>query len=151
MKRGFMNFVVTRLIPDSPGQTAKWYARKYLELGDDLSDAESPDNSLANTLSKQVCEGREPRVRREQIGGVYRYFPVSGSPTSNLSEEVVAQISLSMQELEDIDNLIAVDKFRNRNAAIKWLVTEGIKANRDYLNRVADVRRQIEQIKSEIT
>ncbi len=44
--------------------------------------------------------------------------------------------------------LIALDKFRNESKAIEWLVTEGIKANRNYLNKVADVRKQIEQIET---
>ena len=151
MQRGFTDFVATRLIPNHPGHTASWYAHEYLQLVDD-SDlvAENPEQSLANTLSKQVQTGREKRVRRERIKGVYCFFPVSGSSTSDSSEDIVAQFSLSMQELEDIDNLVAVGKFANRNSAMKWLVTEGIKANRDYLNKAAEVKRQIEQLKKEI-
>ena len=63
---------------------------------------------------------------------------------------IVAQIPLSMQELKDIDNLVAVDKFNNRSDAIKWLVTRGIAANRGYLDEVADTRRQIERLKEEL-
>ena len=155
MKRGFMDFVATRIIPDYPGHTASWYAYEYLQLGDDLdlSDAKHPEQSLANTLSKQVKTGREKRVRRERIKGVYCFFPVSGSSTSNSrnsSVDIFVQFSLSPQELEDIDNLVAVDKFANRNSAMNWLVIEGIKANRNYLNKAAEVKRQIDKLKKEI-
>ena len=61
---------------------------------------------------------------------------------------IVAQIPLSMQELKDIDNLVAVDKFNNRSDAIKWLVMQGIAANRAYLDKVADIRMQIDRLKS---
>ncbi len=62
-------------------------------------------------------------------------------------ENVVTQLSLSTQEVEDIDNLVAVDKFGNRSNAIKWLVVEGIRANRGYLDKVADTRDQIDRLK----
>ena len=115
-----------------------------------LSDSKTPEQSLANTLSKQVQTGKEKRVRRERIGGVYCYFPVSGASASDSSEDVIVQLSLPTQELEDIDNLVAVGKFANRNSTMKWLVMEGIKANRNYLNKAAEVKRQIEQLKKEI-
>jgi len=152
MKRGFMDFVATILIPDFPGATALWYAGRYLEeSGNDGSDAKHPEQSLANTLSKQVKTGREKRVRRERIKGVYCFFPATMPSTSDSSEDIVAQISLSTQELEDIDNLVAVvGKFDNRSSAIKWLVMEGIKANRAYLDRVVDTRNQIERLKREV-
>ncbi|GAI88260.1 unnamed protein product, partial [marine sediment metagenome] len=54
------------------------------------------------------------------------------------------------QELEDIDNLVAVGRFGNRSSAIKWLVTEGIKASRSYLDKVAEARHQIERLKKEV-
>jgi hypothetical protein len=148
MKRGFMNFVTTRIIPDFPGHTALWYAKEYLESFSDGSDAENKVRSLANTLSKQVQTGREKRIRRERIDGVYCFFPVSSKSSSG--EDIVTQFSLSNDEIRDIDNLVAVDKFRNRSDAIKWLVTEGIKANRVYLNKVASTRHQIEQLKRDV-
>ena len=150
MKRGFMDLAVNSIIPAFPGQTALWIAREALAHDSDLSDAENPEASLANTLSKQVQTGREKRIRRERIGGAYHYFCVSGSSHPNSGEDIVAQISLSTQELEDIDSLIAVGKFNNRSDAIKWLVTEGIKANRDYLNKVADTSKQIERLKRDV-
>jgi len=151
MKTGFMDFAATRLIPDNPGQTARWYAREYLQLGNNLSDARNPEESLANTLDKQVREGKELRVRREKIGGRYRFFPASeSSDTTKNTEEIVVQIHLSTQELEDIDNLIAIDKYKSRNDSIKWLVTEGMKANRDYLDKVGNVTKQIEQMKRQV-
>ena len=151
MKRGFMDFVATILIPDFPGATALWYARKYLEeSGGNGSDAKHPEQSLANTLSKQVQTGREKRVRRERIKGVYCFFPASMSSASDSSEDIVVQLSLSTQELEDIDDLVAVGKFNNRSEAIKWLVIEGITANRGYLDKVADTRNQIERLKREV-
>jgi len=146
MKSGFMDFVATHMVPDSPGKTARWYATEYLELGDNLSDAKNPIESLANTLDKQVREEREKRIRRERIGGKYLFFPVGASLQPN-KEDIVAQISLSTQELEDIDNLVAVGKFKSRNNTIEWLVTEGIKSNSNYLDKVADTTRQIEQLK----
>ena len=153
MKSGFMNFVATKLIPDHPGQTARWYAKQYLQLGDNLSTAKNPEESLANTLDKQVRQGREKQVRRERIAGSYCYFPVtqsSNSKNDSTVEDVVVQIRLSKHELKDIDNLIIVDKFKGRSDAIKWLVAEGIKAKRDYLDKVGDVTTQIEQMKRQV-
>ena len=152
MKRWFKDLAVNSRIPAFPGHTAQWIAREALAHDSNLSDSKKdPIASLANTLSKQVQTGREKRVRREQIKGVYCYFPVSMSSASDSSKDIVAQISLSTQELEDIDNLVAVvGKFDNRSSAIKWLVTEGIKASRAYLDKVADARDQIERLKREV-
>lgn len=153
MKSGFMDFVATRLIPDSPGQTARWYAREYLQLGDNLSDAKNPEESLANTLDKQVRQGREKRVRRERIAGSYHFFPVAQSSSSkndSIVEDVVVQIRLSKQELKDIDNLIVIGKFKGRSEAIKWLVAEGVKAKRDYLDKVTEVTTQIDLMKKQV-
>jgi len=153
MKKGFTDFAATTLIPDHPGHIASWYAQEYLQLGNDYSDssdAEHPEQSLANTLSKQVKTGREKRIRRERVKGVYCYFPASMASTPNSSEEIVVQLSLSAQELRDIDNLVAVGKFNTRSNAIRWLLTEGIKSNRTYLDKVADTISQIEQLKKEV-
>ena len=151
MQRGFTDFVATRIIPDHPGHTASWYAREYLKLVDESElVAQNPVQSLTNTLSKQVQTGREKRVRRERIKGIFRYFPISESSTSDASEDIIVQFSLSAQGLEHIDNLVAVGKFANRNDAIKWLVIEGIKSNRNYLNKAAQIKQQIEQLKSRI-
>ena len=153
MKSGFTDFVATRLIPDYPGQTARWYAREYLQLGDKMSDAKNPEESLANTLDKQVREGRETRVRRERVGGKYCYFPAPprlSSLTCSDEENIVVQLSLSKREQDDVKNLIAVDRFKNRNDAIRWLVTEGAKTQRDYLDRVNDIAQQIRQMKKNI-
>ena len=60
------------------------------------------------------------------------------------------RLSLSTQELKDIDNLVAVGKFDNRSSAIKWLIAEGIATNRAYLDKVADARNQIERLKREV-
>ncbi len=150
MKRGFMDLAVNSIIPAFPGHTAKWIASEALAHDSNLSDAKNPIASLANTLNKQVQTGKEKRVRREQIGGIYCYFPVSMSSASGSSEEIIVQLSLSTQELKDIDNLVAVGKFNNRSDAIKWLVIEGIKANRGYLDKVADTKNQIERLKREV-
>ena len=149
MKQGFMDHVATILVPEFPGATALWYAQAYLKEGGS-SDAEYPEQSLANTLSKQVKTGREKRIRRERIKGVYCYFPASITSKPDSNEEIVVQLSLPAKELKDIDNLVAVDKFKNRSYAIRWLVMEGIKANRDYLDKVADTISQIEQLKNEV-
>lgn len=150
MRRGFMNHAATILVPEFPGGTALWYARAYLgEAGSGGSDSKTPEQSLANTLSKQVKTGREKRIRRERVKGVYCYFPVPTASTPDSREEIIVQLSLSVQELKDIDNLVAVDKSKNRSDAIKWLVMEGIKANRTYLDKVADTISQIEQLKKE--
>ena len=155
MRRGFTDYAATILIPDFPGETARWYAEKYLqEPGNTGSDARDKVQSLASTLDKQVREGRERRVRRDRINGLYRFFPASASGEGHQEkggsslENIVAQIPLSMQELKDIDNLVAVDKFNNRSDAIKWLVMQGIAANRAYLDKVADIRMQIDRLKS---
>ncbi len=150
MKRGFMDLAVNSIIPAFPGQTAQWIAREALTHDSDLSDSKTSIASLANTLNKQVQTGRERRVRREFIKGSFCFFLVSMSSTSDSEEEIVVQISLSAQELKNIDNLVAVGKFDNRSTAIKWLVVEGITANRGYLDKVADARNQIECLKREI-
>ena len=153
MKSGFMDFVATRLILDNPGQTARWYAREYLQLGDNLSDAKNPEESLANTLDKQVRQGKESRIRRERIDGKYRFFPViasSGLKDESNTENIVIQISLSQEELTAIDNLITVGRFKNRNGVIKWLVIEGMKTKCDYLDKVTEVTKQIEQMKRQV-
>jgi Arc/MetJ-type ribon-helix-helix transcriptional regulator len=150
MKREFMDLAANSIIPTFPGQTAQWIAGEALAHDSELSDAKNPIVSLANTLSKQVQTGREKRIRRERISGIYRYSPASGSFPSDSIEGVIVQLPLSMQELKDIDNLVAVDKFHNRSDAIKWLVMEGITANRGYLDKVADTRNQIEQLKREV-
>jgi len=149
MKRGFIGHIATILIPEFPGETAQWYAEKYLEeAGEEGSDSKTPVQSLANTLSKQVNEKKEHRIWRKKLNdGKYHYYPISTSPTSDSSEETIVQVSLSVQELKDIDNLVTIDKFNTRSNAIKWLVVEGIKTNRTYLDKVADTISQIEQLK----
>ena len=149
MKRGFMDLAV-EIVKTYPGLTALEIAREALDFSSDLSDAKNKEQSLASTLNKQVQTGQEKRIRRERIRGKYCYFPVSMPPASGSSEDIIVQFSLSTQELEDIDNLVAVDKFHNRNEAIKWLVTEGIVANRGYLDKVAEARNQIERLKREV-
>jgi Arc/MetJ-type ribon-helix-helix transcriptional regulator len=150
MKSGFMEFVATRLVPDHPGQTERWYAKEYLQLGSNLSDAKNPEESLANTLAKQVREGREPRIKRIRKGGKYLYFPASMTYIPDTGVEVIIQLSLSEQELKNIENLVSVGKFNNRDNAIKWLLQEGIKANNNYLDKVANTIRQIESLKKEV-
>jgi len=152
MKSGFTDFVATRLIPDHPGHTARWYAREYLRIGGKLSDAKNPEESLANTLDKQVREGREKRVRRERVDGRNCFFPAAATLSSltGSEESIVVQITLTKKDQDDINNLIAVDRFKNRNDAIRWLVTEGIKTQRDYLDRVNDIAKQIQQMKKKI-
>ncbi len=151
MRQGFMEHVATVLIPEFPGETALWYARAYLqEAGRDGSDSKTPEQSLANTLSKQVQTGKEKRIRRERIRGVYCYFPASARTTPDSSEEIIVQLSLLAKELQDVDNLVTVDKFKTRSNAVRWLVMEGIKANRAYLQKVADTVNQIEQLKKEV-
>lgn len=153
MKSGFTDFVATRLIPDHPGHTARWYAREYLRIGGKLSDAKNPEESLTNTLDKQVREGREIRVRRERVDGRNCFFPAAAtlsSLTGSDEESIVVQIMLPKQEQNDINNLIAVDRFKNRNDAIRWLVTEGTKSQRAYLDRVNDTAQQIQQMKKTV-
>jgi Arc/MetJ-type ribon-helix-helix transcriptional regulator len=107
--------------------------------------------SLASTLNKQIQTELERRVWRKKLNdGLYHYFPASMLPTSGSSEEIAVQFSLTVQELKDIDNLVAVNKFKNRSDAIKWLITEGVKANRAYLDKVADTRNQIEHLKKDL-
>jgi len=151
MKQGFMEHAATILILGFPGQTAQWYAKTYLkEAGHDGSDAKNPVQSLANTLSKQVQTGREKRIKRERIKGVYCYFPVSIASTPDSREEIIAQLSISAQVLRDINNLVALGKVFTRNDAITWLVLQGIKAKRPYLDKLASVRNRIELLKKEV-
>ncbi len=150
MKRGFMDLAVT-IIQEYPGKTARDVAQEALDSSSDFSDSKDPIQSLASTLNKQVQTGLEQRVWRKKINGVYRYFPASTASTQDSVAETVIQLSLTGQELEDIDNLVAVGKSANRNIAVKWLLTEGIKANRNYLDKVADTKNQIERLKKEIS
>lgn len=147
-----MKHVATVLVPDFPGETALWYAKAYLnEAGEEGSDSKTKEQSLANTLNKQVKEGREKRIWRKKLNdGKYHYFPVSMTPTQDSATETIIQLSVTKQELEDIDNLVTVGKYANRNTAVKWLVEEGIKANRTYLDKVKDTVKQIEQLKNGI-
>ena len=149
MKRGFMDLAVT-IIENFPGLTAIEVAREARDSGIVSSDAKNPEQSFATTLNKQVQTGLEKRIRRERINGVYRYFLTSAPSTSESSEEIVVQFSLPAQELKDIDNLVTVGKFGNRSSAIRWLVMEGIKANRPFLDKVADTKNQIERLKREV-
>ena len=149
MKRGFMDLAVV-IIKETPGLTAQEVAREALDFNSNLSDAQNPEQSLASTLNKQVQTGLEKRIRREHIKGVYRYFLASAPSTSDSNEEIVVQLSLPAQALEDIDNLVAVGKFDNRSSAIRWLTLEGVKANRAYLDKVADTKKQIDHLKRDI-
>ena len=156
MTRGFMDFVATILIPDFPGETSKWYAEKYLYESGNNSDAKDPVQSLANTLEKQVREGRDKRIMRIRIDGhgPYRFFPTQKSDEGRL-ENIAVQISLSKKDLEGIDNLVALGnfnnkKFTNRKDVIQWLVEEAIKANSSSFCKVADVIEQIEKLKRSV-
>lgn len=153
MKRGFMDLAV-KIIQAQPGMTASEVAQEVLDIFsghlNDITDAKNPEQSLANTLNKQVQTGLETRIRRERVGGLYKYFPAVTPSSSGSAEEVVVQLSLATQELENVDNLVAVGKFENRSKAIKWLVAEGIKTNRTYLDKVADTKKQIERLRNGI-
>jgi len=121
MKKGFMEWLRGGYIQAFPGLTAEEYAADGYEEGYVQSDAKDPVFSLASTLMQQVRDGKEPHIRREQIGGKYRYFPVLGAPTITSSENIAFQISLSKQEWQSIDNLVTDGKFRNRNEVVEWL------------------------------
>ncbi|MFC1916704.1 hypothetical protein ACFLX1_01040 [Chloroflexota bacterium] len=138
------------IIKEYPGLSASEVAREALDYSSDLSDAKNAEQSFATTLNKQVQTGHEKRIRRERVGGLYRYFPASMPADSDSNGEIFAQISLPKDRLKDIDNLVAVDKFNNRSDAVKWLVIEGIKTNRAYLDKVADTRQQIDKLRREV-
>ncbi len=147
MKTGFMDFAATRIIPEMPGHTARWYANEYLQLGSNLSDAKDTIASLANTLEKQVRTGREKRVRREHVNGKYMFYP---AVQKAIEEYVSIHLPLSTSDHQDISNLIEVGKFKNIDESIEWLVSEGIKNNRDYLDRLSKISAQIESLKKQI-
>jgi hypothetical protein len=150
MRRGFMDFVATRIIPDHPGETAEYYAREYLEIaGKDGSDAKNPIQSLANTLSKRVGTGGEKRVRRERIGGIYRYFPAmpSSAGVEPHLKDIAIQISLCPEELEILDNFVAVGKFTTRGHVLTWLAREGIRARHADIEKVESIIKQIDELK----
>ena len=157
MKLGFMDFVRAILIPEFPGQTANWYAEKFLDEKGQISESKTPKQSLANTLRKQVQLDWEPTIRREQIKGIYHYFPVERNEIqqqTNLpkksEEDLIVQLTLSNEILKDINNLVEVGKFKNRTDAIKWLIIEGIHVKRSYLDKVEQTRKEIERIKKEL-
>jgi hypothetical protein len=150
MKRGFMDYVVT-LMPDCPGQTAKWWAKGYLASGRG-SDAKDKVQSLASTLSKQVRTGKVSSIRRERVGGVYCYFPArtrTAEEAPNL-QDVAFQIAMSSEELEILDSFVFVGKFRNRSEVLAWFAREGFKARQDDIEKVANIRKQIEELKRSI-
>ena len=121
MKKGFMRWV-RDYIQSFPGLTAEEYSLDALEYEYARSDAGDSVGSLATTLHKQVREGKEPLIRRDKIGDKYRFFPVKGVPITTPSENIAVQISLSKQELREVDNLVTKGKFHNRSEAIEWLV-----------------------------
>jgi hypothetical protein len=149
MKRGFMDLAVT-IIQEYPGLSSSEVAKEALDFNSSLSDSKDPVQSLASTLNKQVQTGLEKRIFRKKVNGIYRYFSTKESIKDSVAETFI-QLSLTKRELEDIDNLIAVGRFTNRNNSVKWLLMEGIKANRNYLDKVADTKNQIERLKREIT
>jgi hypothetical protein len=149
MKRGFMDVAAT-IVKEYPGLTAKEVAAEALDYSSDLSDAADPLQSLATTLDKQVRTGAEQRIKRERVKGVYRFFPTSISPSLDTNQEILVQLSLAKDALEDVDNLVAVDKADNKSGAVAWLVLEGIRANRAYLDRVGNTRKQIELMKKDL-
>jgi Arc/MetJ-type ribon-helix-helix transcriptional regulator len=146
MNRGFMDLAV-KILENYPGLTALEVAKEALGSKIITSTAENPEQSFATTLDKQVRTGSEKRIRRERVEGVYKYFLSSAPPSSDSSEEIVVQLSLPLHQLNDIDNLIAIDKYNNRSSAIRWLILEGIKANRIYLDKVGEIKKQIERLK----
>jgi len=150
MKRGFMDYVVT-MMPDYPGQTAKWWAKEYL-AGVGGSDAKDPEQSLANTLSKRVRTGKVSGIRREKVRGVHLFFPAktrTAEEAPNL-QDVAFQIAMSAGELEILDSFVAVGKFRNRSEVLAWFVKEGFKAMHDDIEKAANIRKQIEELKRSI-
>jgi hypothetical protein len=150
MKTGFMDVVVNSIIPSHPGETAQWYATEFLQDKDNQSGAKYPVQSLANTLDKQVRNGKEPRIRRERIRGKFHYFPVTELSECTSLQEIITQIKLSNEELQHIDNLVSIDKFSNRNDAIKWLILEGINVNIEYLHKVNETINKINELKNKL-
>ena len=142
MKSSFMDYVRNTLIQEHPGKTARWYAKQYLELGHYLNDSKIPVESLTNALERHIGLGREQSIRREKIDGVFHYYPVNSdleAVIGSRDETMICQVELSGEDIRDINNLLAVDKFINMDKAVSWLVKEGIKANRDYLEKVDEV------------
>jgi hypothetical protein len=127
MKKGFMRWV-RDAIQDFPGLTQGQYA--YLAgYGYAESDAKGdPVPSHGGTLAKQVKGMKEPHIRREKIGGKYRYFPIMGVATKTSIQNISFRISLSNEEWQGIDNLISKGDFRNRNEVIEWLAKRCISA-----------------------
>jgi len=74
----------------------------------------------------------------------------AGTASKKSLEKVVPQFSLTESELHDIDNLIDFEIFGCAEDAMLWLMREGFKANREYLDRVEDVRKQVNSLKSSI-
>ncbi|MGH7861754.1 MAG: hypothetical protein ACREOS_05875 [Candidatus Dormibacteraceae bacterium] len=67
--------VTVQLIHEEPGHTAAEYARLAYDRGLATSTARDPITSFSATLSMWITSGRETRVCRKRIDGVYRYFP----------------------------------------------------------------------------
>ncbi len=150
MKRGFMDFAATRLIPQHPGETAEYYAQEYVEVaGEEASDAQNPVMSLANTLRKRVGTGGEKRIRREKTSGVYRYYPANAEAGNTSAEQksVAVQAFLLPDELKILDDFVVLGKFSSRGQVLAWLAREGIKSRHADVEKVAEIAREIDSLK----
>lgn len=155
MKKGFTDTAVD-LIHKQPGLTAQEYAEMALSLGLTSSDAQDPISSLANTLEKQVREGREKRVIRRRENGQYRYYPASyanGEPPMSSAPTpapVRIEISVPAELARTLDDLVEVRRFVNQSKAAAWLMDEGVTANDSYLKEVARIREEIDHLRGSL-
>ncbi len=159
MRKGFSHGVAPKLIQEHPGLTARRIAEIALEEDLAASDSKDPVNSLAQTLAKEVREGRLPEVRTERVSGILRLFPadmkeaaagIATVPTisySQLIQEDSVSVRLPKPHIEIADSLVEVGQHRNRSEALAWLVAEGIGQNRARLEKVKSALEQIREIK----
>ncbi|MEA1958561.1 MAG: hypothetical protein U9N44_02655 [Chloroflexota bacterium] len=117
-QRGFMHFAENCKIPRLEDQ--------IISLADEL------ENNRDIDIKHMVKAGSKK--------------PDGLSPKKSM-EKVAAQFSLTERDLQDIDNLLDFSKFNCVEDAMSWLLTEGFKANREYLDRMEEVRKQIDGLK----
>ena len=158
MRKGFSHGVAPKLIRQTPGMTAREVAEQALDRDLCDSDAQDPISSLANTLAKEVREGRHPEVRAEQVGGILRYYPTSvvlstesdnaSSLPPSLGETV--PVRLPRANIEVADLLVETGQYKTRSEALAWLVAEGIVRNESRIRKVREAAEQIRAIKQSL-
>jgi len=164
MKRGFTYQVAPPLVRENPGRTASEYAELALRRGLCQSNSKTPVQSLANTLAKEVREGRHPDIRAQEVQGQLRYFPsmsgysssvsrpsnVSSTPSPAQQNEEAVVVSVPNNLTQVLDLFVEVGKCNSRAEAARRFMELGIKHDADTINNVRKAAERIREIKRSI-